>query len=119
MATRKPKTTNLVQISTADLDAHIKKIIAARIAEILKDQLDNIIMGELAKLKLTGKSPTSIVTLIDKHIKAAMPSQSSIIKKIDYELDERIGNAVRNQFNNIKMELDKKLRAHMASWKPT
>lgn len=118
MATRKTKTSNLVQISTATLDAHIKEIIATRIAEILKDQLDNIVMGELAKLKLTGKSPTSIVALIDKHIKAAMPSKRIIEDKIDYELDNRIGNAVRSQFNNMKMDLDRKLRAHMASWKP-
>lgn len=92
-------------LDTDNVDAQIADVIGQRIEVILKDQLGNIIAGELAKLKLTGKNPVVVAEVIQKQITAATKAEvRAIAAEHRHELYKEFHSSLETAKNNFREE---------------
>ena len=72
MSTKKqPKTLDIVDFQNK-LTTLVQDIVRAEIKQVLETQLDNIVAGELAKIRLLKPGTSDLSTMIEKKIKATV-----------------------------------------------
>lgn len=71
MAVKKPKTLDLVDFQEK-LSAIVQDIVRTEIKQVIETQLDNIVAGELAKLRLLKPGTSDLSTMIEKKLKTTI-----------------------------------------------
>lgn len=109
------KNTPLATFNTAPLDAMIEGIVADRVKEIIEKRMGDIVAGEFAKMKLTGKNPPVIMDLIEKRVDRLVTrfgSEHTVKNRIDYLLRSRVQQICETKAydlaNKIRDELSKR-----------
>jgi hypothetical protein len=113
--TSKARTSKLpVSIGGKELDDMIRKIVGERVRVILEEQLGNVVAGEMAKMRLTGKGAPGVAELVNKKLTQMLTHRlnaTTIQSLARRRVDEVIGNQanvavgiLRNKFMDAVSE---------------